>query len=652
MKCLLLTLTILYSSLLYSQKSNDIPDFGKVDKSELMITSCDFDKNAEAIILFDVEEAMCHVYPANVYTERKRHIRLKILNDKGLDQANIKIPYLDYSGGGEKVGNINAQTYNLDAAGNVTVSRLEKKSLFDKRISKRISEKIFTFPEVRAGSVLEYTYTVSGSVSGGLRNWNFQKSIPVRLSRYTINFPSEIDIYCQPIAVLPVERQSKVDGGQKIQAFTMRNIPALRDEPFISCEDDYVQRVESRVVGLYTTYGRINLINNWQNIVEDMMKDDDFGVQLTKNIPRTDDLEASLKTVEDPYRKMNIIYYYVRRNMEWNGYSNIWALTGVKNAWKEKKGSTGEINLILINLLKDAGLDAHPILVSTRENGRINTMVPGYSQFDKVMAYVTINEKVFILDATDKYGSPGLIPLEVMGSEGMVIEKLETRKWGWHSIWQKDQMFKDFTLVNADIDENGRMKGWVSITDMGYSRAKRLPDLKKDREKFVEKYFTSVNPGVKVDSFLVENEDKDSLPLVEKFNFDQALSASGNYKYFSLNLFSGLEKNPFVSESRFSDITFGANQQYSMVENFFLPAGFTFDELPKSIRLLMPDSSIVFTRLIDAADNRFSTRITLEFNKPVYLVEEYDKFREFYSKLFDLLNEQVVIKRKSANDKK
>ncbi|HTI07413.1 MAG TPA: DUF3857 domain-containing protein [Puia sp.] len=652
MKCLLLTLTILYSSLLYSQKSNDIPDFGKVDKSELMITSCDFDKNAEAIILFDVEEAMCHVYPANVYTERKRHIRLKILNDKGLDQANIKIPYLDYSGGGEKVGNINAQTYNLDAAGNVTVSRLEKKSLFDKRISKRISEKIFTFPEVRAGSVLEYTYTVSGSVSGGLRNWNFQKSIPVRLSRYTINFPSEIDIYCQPIAVLPVERQSKVDGGQKIQAFTMRNIPALRDEPFISCEDDYVQRVESRVVGLYTTYGRINLINNWQNIVEDMMKDDDFGVQLTKNIPRTDDLEASLKTVEDPYRKMNIIYYYVRRNMEWNGYSNIWALTGVKNAWKEKKGSTGEINLILINLLKDAGLDAHPILVSTRENGRINTMVPGYSQFDKVMAYVTINEKVFILDATDKYGSPGLIPLEVMGSEGMVIEKLETRKWGWHSIWQKDQMFKDFTLVNADIDENGRMKGWVSITDMGYSRAKRLPDLKKDREKFVEKYFTSVNPGVKVDSFLVENEDKDSLPLVEKFNFDQALSASGNYKYFSLNLFSGLEKNPFVSESRFSDITFGANQQYSMVENFFLPDGFTFDELPKSIRLLMPDSSIVFTRLIDAADNRFSTRITLEFNKPVYLVEEYDKFREFYSKLFDLLNEQVVIKRKSANDKK
>lgn len=60
MKYLSLTLAILYSSLLYSQKNNDIPDFGKVDKSEL-ITSCDFDKNAEAMILFDVEEAICYV---------------------------------------------------------------------------------------------------------------------------------------------------------------------------------------------------------------------------------------------------------------------------------------------------------------------------------------------------------------------------------------------------------------------------------------------------------------------------------------------------------------------------------------------------------------------------------------------------------------
>lgn len=651
MKWLTLTLAFLYSSLLYSQKNSDIPDFGKVDKSELQITSCDFDKNAEALVLFDVEQVECVVYPASVYSRIKRHIRLKILNDKGLDQANIKIPYLDYVNG-EDIGNITAQTYNLDATGNIVVSRLDKKGVFDKKISKRISQKIFTFPEVKAGSVLEYSYTVSASVSAGLRNWSFQKSIPVKLSRYTIDFPSEIEVSSRPVAVLPVEEKSSADGRRSIKTFTMRDVPALRDEPFIRCESDYVQRVESRVVALNTIRGRINLVNSWQNIIEDMMKDEDFGAQLTKNIPRTDDLDAALKKVEDPRQKMNVIYYYVRKNMEWNGHSSIWTLSGVKTAWKEKKGSVGDINLILINLLKDAGLDARPILVSTRDNGQVNTMEPGYSQFDKVMAYIKIKDRIFILDATDKYGSPDMIPWEVMDSEGLVIEKLETRQWGWVTIWLEGQRFKDFTIVTANIDEEGHMKGSVNVTNTGYSRAKRMPALKKDREKFVERYFTAVNPGVQVDSFKAENEDKDTLPLVENFQFNESLSSSGNYKYFSLNLFSGLEKNPFVAESRFSDISFGANQEYSMVENFFIPEGFTFDELPKSIKMLMPDSSIVFTRLIDADDNRFSTRITLSFNKPDYAVGEYDKFREFYKRLFDLMNEQVVIKRKPSDEKK
>src|SRR5258708_11177302 len=185
MKWLTLILVFLYAPLLYSQKSDDIPDFGKIDKADLMITGCDFDKNAEALVLFDVEEVQCHVYPASVYARLKRHIRLKILNDKGLDQATIKIPYLGYAGG-DDIGNITAQTYKLDATVNIVVSRLEKKGVFNKKINKVMSEKIFTFPEVRAGSVIEYAYTIDGSVSRRLRNWNFHKSVPLKLSRYTI----------------------------------------------------------------------------------------------------------------------------------------------------------------------------------------------------------------------------------------------------------------------------------------------------------------------------------------------------------------------------------------------------------------------------------------------------------------------------------
>jgi hypothetical protein len=132
----------------------------------------------------------------------------------------------------------------------------------------------------------------------------------------------------------------------------MRNIPAFRDEPYIINEDFYKDRLETKVVALDIRGSRENLSVDWVKVIEYLMQDEDFGVQLKKNIPRTADLDEKLKNISDPYSKMKIIYKYVQDNMQWNEYTGIWALDGVRSAWKDKKGTVGEINLILVNLLK------------------------------------------------------------------------------------------------------------------------------------------------------------------------------------------------------------------------------------------------------------------------------------------------------------
>ena len=38
------------------QKEKDIFGWGKIDKTDLELKECDFDKNAEALVLFDVGE--------------------------------------------------------------------------------------------------------------------------------------------------------------------------------------------------------------------------------------------------------------------------------------------------------------------------------------------------------------------------------------------------------------------------------------------------------------------------------------------------------------------------------------------------------------------------------------------------------------------
>jgi len=59
---------------------------------------------------------------------------------------------------------------------------------------------------------------------------------------------------------------------------------------------------------------------------------------------------------------------------------------------------------------------------------------------------------------------------------------------------------------------------------------------------------------------------------------------------------------------------------------------------------MMPDKSIVMSRMMQVTGNKIAYTVTIEFNQPVYSVEAYPEFKEFSNTMFDLLNEQIVIK--------
>ena len=640
--------TLLITTLVFlfftSTAQKEIPAFGKIDKADLEMKECEFDKAAEAVVLFDVAEVYCDIKQSR--TELERHVRIKILNKKGMEEANIKIPFL--SGKNiEDIKGLSAQTINTDASGNMVITKVEKDAVYRKKINNRFSELIFTFPDVKPGSIIEYKYKDDADYFYALRNWYFQKSIPVIFSRYILDFPRELVISAVSKGGLTVNRAEKDKADRNIKTFTMSNVPALKDEPYISCDEDYLQQVTPVLIAVdFAGVPRRSLLRTWPGIIKELMEDEDFGTQLKKNIPRTSDLDALLKDINDPYKKMVIIHDYVRKNMKWDDMYSIWALDGVKSAWKDKKGTAGEINLILVNLLKDADLNAYPVLVSTRDNGRVNTSMAGYNQFNKVLAYVVIDKQNYVLDATDKYTPAKLIPYEVASSEGLVIEKFDTYKWGWKTLWNEKQLFKNTTILDAIIDDKGNMSGAALITSADYSRFIRMTKVKEGKDKFTEAWLNQNKEDIKIDSLTFINEDTDSLPLVQQLKFEKKISSSGDYNYFSVNLFSGLDKNPFIADERFSDIFFGANQHYTIAGNFQIPENCQFEPLPKNIKLMMPDTSIVFLRTAVVNENILSIRYVIEFKQPFYSYQDYDYFKEFYKKLFDLLNEQFVFKKK------
>ena len=640
--------TLLFSLFFTCLKSQDfekLPAFGQVDKAQLQLTECAFDKGASAMVIYDDAESVFRLnlnsLVSPIFEQTEHRVRIKIFKQSGFEYANIKIRYPSYMQG-VAIKNFSAQTYNLDASGNIQITKVDKASVYDKIIDKRYSEKIFVFPDIKEGSIIEYKYVLDNAARG---EWYFQKAIPVQFSRFILDFPSELIVSVIPYCSRPlISGKSDKKGEGNYSWYAMKNVPGLPDEPFMSCREDYLQKLEARLIALdFPGIPRRSLLRTWPGIIKELVEDEDFGLQLKKNIPRTSDLDNMLTGINDPFRKMNIIHEYVRNNMEWNGHSNIWAMDGVKSAWRDKKGTSGEINLILINLLKDAGFKVNPLLVSTRSNGLVNPGMAGYDQFDKVLAYVTIGDEKYVLDATEKTTPSGLIPLDDMASEGLLIAKADSYEWGWHTMWDDKHVFSRKIFMNAQADTNGNLNGTVKITAADYERCKLLPEGKKSIGKL--KYNFTSRDGLRIDSIGFENAETDSLPLIEHINFESTGSSSGVYKYFSVNLFTGLEKNPFLAMERNTDIFFGARQKYEISAIVFIPEGYSMEGIPKNMRMIMPDTSIIFTRQSAYSSGILNLLYKIEFREPLFLKDDYPYFREFYKKLFDLLNEKFVYKK-------
>jgi hypothetical protein len=118
-------------------------------------------------------------------------------------------------------------------------------------------------------------------------------------------------------------------------------------------------------------------------------------------------------------------------------------------------------------------------MVSTHDNGLVNSVdagtewSPGFYQFNKVLAWVTIGNKIYVLDGTDKETPANLIPMDVVATEGLVIEKLETMEWGWETLWKDKLEYRNAVFLQAGITADGKLTGKASISSYDYARTKQ-----------------------------------------------------------------------------------------------------------------------------------------------------------------------------------
>jgi hypothetical protein len=626
-----------------------IPSYGKIDIADLQATTCSFEKDAPAELIIDEGDTRFEWGSKSFFymvTDRRK--RIKILSQKGMSYADVKLRFLS-DDRYERIRSITATTYNL-VDNKIEATKMEKKLVYTQKINDEVSEISFSLPNVKVGSIIEYKYTTEKESFSNLAPWYFQKELPIRWSSYNLQIPEFFRFTASLLTTQAIDKKEENDNkgiaynGSVLRMnvtnflYTTKNMVSIKEEPFMTSIKDYAQRIEFQLAEIILPNDRYSYTTTWEQLAEELRKNELFGEQLKKNVSLPD-LDILVEQATSTTNKIKIIYDYFKKNYAWNDINDYYC-TNVKKIAEQKTGSSGDLNLLFLNLLKHYKIEAYPLLVSTKDNGAVNTFYPFLKQFNTVNAYIPINDSYYVINAADKYNSYNLIPYDAVNTNALKILKEDSR---WVNLNNAKMTEKHLVSFKAEVTDSGQFVGTAYINSNGYAKPPRLEALSKSQANYTSKYYTHANTKINVLETIFTNEQIDSLGLEQKVKFNSNLISNGDYQLLYYNLFMGVGENPFTADTRNADIDFSYGKQYNLNAYFSFAASYDFEELPKNIKLIMPDTGIIFERNIFREDNIVTLSMSLKILKPVYYASEYPYLKDFYKALYEFLNEPIVL---------
>lgn len=464
------------------------------------------------------------------------YTRLKIYRKAGYEYANADILYFSDSRRAKGFFS-EGITYNL-VNGAIEKTPLNEESQFEEEFEEEFTIKKIAMPNVKEGSIIEYKYTIRTPYFGAINDWYFQFDIPVDDVRYDVIIPTcfTYNIYSTGFVEidekpLSITYNKKTDSSERYYSYKAVNVPAIKDEEYVNNIDNYTSILKHEIAMVqFPGLPPLQLSTDWVTVAQKIYEDDRFGRELKFNSYFEKDIDALLKPEYTPRQKADSIFSFVRGRMAWNEQGGYRCRRGVKKAYSEKSGNAAEINLMLTAMLRYAGLDANPVLVSTRSNGV--ALFPTRYAYDYVIASVTIDGNCILMDATSKYAMPDILPARTLNWVGRLIKKNgESVEVNLMPKMNSRETVNVIAAIDADGTVTGQVRDLYSDY-MAYVFRELLAAIQKD--DYVEK-LESAHKGIAISNYKLSNDKNPGRPLAEAYEFADSMQADlmGGKIYFS-----------------------------------------------------------------------------------------------------------------------
>lgn len=669
-----------FSGLLILGVSNNIiaqqQDFGDVSKEMLEMEVYEKDSTANAVVLFDVAEA---TIDENLEVIMKRHVRLKILTDDGLSYGDISLRFLP-NDGRQEINDIKAQTYNLSESGKIEKEKLGRRDKFENEISETVSEIKFVAPKLKKGSIFEYEYEWKSSTVYDLPDRYFQRSIPVVWNDYRVKVPewftyvivkrSYYDFHVdeQTIYEDRATVRYKVYTGRPLdnnlasrserQEFrterfnysgteyywAMKDLPAIKKEPFMKTEDDYYAQVRFQLSRVELPNSKPeNVLNTWPRLVSALEDNGDFGKRIDGNKFLKGTISPLTKGKSTELEKMTTIYDHLKKKVSWDGSYRLLADEKFEDVYESGTGSSAEINLSLVQMLREAGLNSSPVILSTRNNGEIIDLYPITTQFNHVITYAEADGNAYLLDATDKDRPFTLLPPNVMNGKGLQVDGDKSR---WITL-ASSTLNRSKQMMNIVLDESGNMEGTLEAVKEGQLSVEPVKAMKKGGEER-KKYILSNYKGLNIDSVSVrETDTPEKISYKAYLDLPNYLNLNSDVAYLKPLVFDSEFRQAFSLKDRKYPVDYEYPFSRSYITNITIPENWTLEESPKSVLHVLKKRNGEFKRLVQVNGNIITILYSLTIVDSRFMPEDYADLKAMYDLMNKSMNERFVLKKVS-----
>jgi hypothetical protein len=604
--------------------------FPPVAADELTMTSEPLAPGAPAVILQRRDDR------DDERLKQSKYFRVKVLTEAGREQANIEIPF---NRGYAEVKNVRARTVGPDGSITDFSGQIYERDLAKGKWMNYVA-KTFTLPDVRVGSVLEYSYDLD------LKNYPFDASWILNSDLFTrkAQFSFRPD-YRPTLFRRSLEWYSNIttgeeptEDGEHMLRMEITNIPAFVAEEYMPPENELKSKINFRYV-----YGRAERDPDkfWKKVGSDWY----LGLEhfLGKPKPMEEALRQIILPDDPPEMKLRKIYARVQalRNTSFDlertekeeKRGNDKPAQNVADIWKHGYGSSSELPWLFLGLVRAAGFEAYGCWVSNRSE---YFFYPQQMQSDRLrnnMVLVKLNGKELFLDPGAAFAPFGVLPWMETSSPGL---RLDSAGGSWiHTPVPSSSESQVRHAAKLTLMPEGGLEGLVTVSYTGLEAMRlRVTERNSDqigRKAALEELLRKSIPAT-ADVNLTNRPDWDNAeaPFIAEFTIKIPTwtASSGHRILVPLGIFSAAEKHIFENAERIHPIYFA--YPYGELDDgtIELPDSWQTAALPESLN--RRSYNIVYS--ISASQDKQVLRIKRELNSDIYMLgkERYPALQGFF----------------------